>query len=219
MDTFEKLYFAINYNPKYEKKGLIRYQHKKVKKEGDIVGEYVRLNLIDKNNIQVIEGKETAYNVDFISENCYKYSSERKEEIKSTLTFEKLQNSEYWENVLEKYKLNESAFERYKQNYCYEDKDTMRLECASTVGHFIEIEFNKINNELWIWTKEQEFTGNIYELRLLKEDEYEELVDSKKIIDLIKEGHAVDVLKKGYVIDKKYYENISDYFDSLVKEG
>lgn len=218
MNTFEELYFTIKFRCKYEIEGLIRYKEiGNVEKDGDIIDEFIKLKLFNEEVIEVIEGKQIAHNVRIYGENHYGCSVETKESILTSLTFEELQKSEYWEDILQKYEFNEVAFRNYKKNYCEEDRNSMKLECYASNSNYLNVEFDKINNELCIWNNKQEFTGNIFELKVLSTEEYDELINYKTIIDLIKSDHNVEILNNGYVIDKKYYEDIQDYIDNEVK--
>lgn len=218
MNTFEELYFTIKFRRKYDIDGLIRYKRiGNVEKDGDIIAEFIRLKFLDKDTIQVVEGKQIAHNVRIYGKNHCAYSVETKENTLIFLTFKELQKSEYWGDILQKYEFNEVAFKNYKKNYCINDGESMKLECYASNGSYLNVEFNKINNELCIWNNEQEFIGNIFELKVLSTEEYDELISYKKIIDLIKNGHSVEMLKNGYVVDKEYYEDIQDYIDNEVK--
>lgn len=218
MNTFEELYFTIKFRCKYDIDGLIRYKRiGNIEKDGDIIAEFTKLKLFNEEVIEVVEGKQIAHDVIIYGKNHCGYSVETKKKTKSFLTFEELQKSEYWEDILQKYEFNEVAFKNYKDNDCNEDMDSMRLVCVATNGNYLNIEFNKINNELCIWNNEQEFAGNIFELKVLSTEEYDELISYKKIIHLIKSGHNVEMLKNGYVVDKEYYEDIQDYIDNEVK--
>lgn len=218
MNTFEELYFTIKFRRKYDIDGLIRYKRiGNIEKDGDIIAEFIRLKFLDKDTIQVVEGKQIAHDVIIYGKNHCGYSVETKENTLIFLSFKELQKSEYWKDILQKYEFNEFAFKNYKKNYCKDDGDSMKLECYASNGNYLSIEFNKINNELCIWNNEQEFTGNIFELKVLSTEEYDELISYKKIIDLIKNGHDVEMLKNGYVVDKEYYEDIQDYIDNEVK--
>lgn len=220
MNTFEELYFTIKFRRKYAIEGLIRYKRiGNVEKDGDIIAEFIRLKFLDKDTIQVVEGKQIAHDVIIYGKNHCSYSVETKENTLIFLTFEELQRSEYWEDILQKYEFNEVAFKNYNKNYCNDDRDSMKLECYASNGNCLSVEFNKINNELCIWNNEQEFTGNIFELKVLSTEEYDELMSYKVIIDLIKNGHDVEMLKNGYVVDKEYYEDIQDYIDNEVKSN
>ena len=218
MNTFEELYFTIKFRCKYDIDGLIRYKRiGNIEKDGDIIAEFTKLKLFNEEVIEVVEGKQIAHDVIIYGKNHCGYSVETKKKTKSFLTFEELQKSEYWEDILQKYEFNEVAFKNYKDNNCVENMDNMRLVCVASNGNYLNIEFNKINNELCIWNNEQEFAGNIFELKVLSTEEYDELMSYKKFIDLIKNGHDVEMLKNGYVVDKEYYEDIQDYIDNEVK--
>lgn len=218
MNSFEELYFTIKFRRKYDIEGLIRYKRiGNVEKDGDIIAEFIKLKLFNAQIIEVVEGKQIAHDVIIYGKNHCGYSVETKENILISLTFEELQKSEYWEDILQKYEFNEVAFKNYKDNNCVENMDNMRLVCVASNGNYLNIEFNKINNELCIWNNEQEFAGNIFELKVLSTEKYDELISYKKIIDLIKNDHDVEMLKNGYVVDKEYYEDIQDYIDNEVK--
>ena len=220
MNTFEELYFTIKFRCKYDIDGLIRYKRiGNIEKDGDIIAEFTKLKLFNEEVIEVVEGKQIAHDVIIYGKNHCGYSVETKKKTKSFLTFEELQKSEYWEDILQKYEFNEVAFKNYKDNNCVENMDNMRLVCVASNGNYLNIEFNKINNELCIWNNEQEFAGNIFELKVLSTEEYDELMSYKKFIDLIKNGHDVEMLKNGYVVDKEYYEDIQDYIDNEVKSN
>lgn len=212
MKNYKELYFAVK-TGKDINKGGFDYKNFEPKKDGDIVQIYKFINFLNNEEIQILEVTVKVQDLKIYGEKYFSYSSYYEKRILKEFNFEELLESEYWESINERYDFYEKEFENYNNNYCYEDEEEMKLECYSTKGNNINISFNKLNNELEIWNYGEEFTGKIGELKLLNKKEYDELLNYKNIVELIKEKRNVQVLENGYVIDNVYYEYIEEYGD------
>ena len=216
MKNYDELYFTIQSDNTYSIKGLITYQHHHPEKDGDITCEYKKINFTNDKQIQIIEGKQIANNLVIYSPTSCSYSSHAEEKILTTMTFEELICSEYWESINNKYKFDVKKYENYKNNNVYEDDEEIAMDCVPLVGSTISIRFNKFNNEIDIYSCSNSFCGNLWDLHLLSEDEFNELQQYKTIVELMK-NHKVLMLDNGYVVDNVYYENIDDFKET--KDG
>lgn len=213
MKNYDELYFTINSNKTFVIKGLIDHKNHTPKKDGDISCEYKKIKFTNDKKIQVIDGKDIASNVEVYGEHHCSYSSHSEEKIIKELSFEELINSEYWENINNKYSFNDIAYERYKKSYVEENEHEIYVYCNTIENRYISFRFNKFNNQIDISSNNTDFCGNLFDLKLLEQEEFETMEEKSKAIDLMK-NHKVFVLENGYVIDNVYYENIDDFEES-----
>lgn len=213
MKNYEELYFTIQSNNTYTIKGLITYQAHHPEKDGDLACEYKKINFTNTKKIQIVEGKEIANNVKVTGLNCCSYSAHTEEKILDTMTFEELMYSEYWDMITKKYTFNEEKYKKYKTNSVNEDEEEIYMDCVPLQGKTMSIKFNKITGEMEINSYDTNYYGDLVDLFLLGRNEYDELQQYKKIIDLIRNNHNVQILKNGYVIDDVFYEQIDYYKD------
>ena len=216
MKNYDELYFTIQSDNTYSIKGLITYQHHHPEKDGDITCEYKKINFTNDKQIQIIEGKNIANNLQVSGLNHCSYSVQTENKIIDVMTFEELICSEYWELINNKYKFDVKKYENYKKNNVFEDDEEIAMDCVPLVGSTMSIRFNKFNNEIDIYSHSNSFCGNLCDLHLLSEDEFNELQQYKTIVDLMK-NHNVLMLDNGYVVDNVYYENIDDFKET--KDG
>lgn len=210
MNNFDELYFTVKTNNKYIHKGSFNYKNGEVKKNGDISCSYNEMTFVD-NKIQISYCEDIAYNVKNKGACCVSYSSKTNETVLALYTFDELVNSEYWELIIKKYKFDEYAFKRYKENYISEDKESIDVN-YSWDGQYLDIQLNKIDGEIVMRSNINgiDYYGSIYDLRIIDNKEYEALQRKAKIVDLM-ENHNIQLLENGCVVDNVYYESIDDY--------
>lgn len=212
MKNYDELYFTIKNNTDYFTKGSFNYKSNKVKNDGDISCSYNKIKFVD-DKIEISYCQEVASNVKVTGYECCSYSSKVSEKVIGTYTFDELIKSEYWEEIVKRYPFKELAFDKYKGNYIEETRDKIELVYMWGLNR-IYMSLDKINGQIDISTNEEtgDFYGKVYDLKILEQEEFEELETKAKIIDLMK-NHKVSILENGYVIDNVYYENIDDFKD------
>lgn len=210
MKNYDELYFTIKNNTDYFTKGSFNYKSNKVKNDGDISCSYNKIKFVD-DKIEISYCEEVASNVKVTGYECCSYSYKTSEKVIGTYTFDELIESEYWEEIVKRYPFKELAFDKYKGNYIEETRDKIELVYIWGLNR-IYMSLDKINGQIDISTNEEtgDFYGKVYDLKILEQEEYEELETKAKTIDLMK-NHKVSILENGYVIDNVYYENIDDF--------
>lgn len=210
MNNFDELYFAVKTCDLYVNKGSFNYKNGDVKKDGDISCSYNKIKFID-DMIQISYCEDVTSDVEVNESYCVSYSYKTKETVVGTYSFDELVNSEHWEGIIKRYEFKEASYKRYKENYVCETRDDVEVYYLWG-GHALDIRLNKINGEIHITSSvnDGDFYGRLYDLRFLEDDEYLELQQKSRILDLMK-NHKVLILENGCVVDNVYYESIDDY--------
>lgn len=208
MNNFDELYFTVKTNNNYIYKGSFNYKNGTVKKDGDISCSYHKMTFVD-DNIQISYCEDIAYNVE--NKGNVSYSCKTNETVLALYTFDELVNSEYWNPIIEKYKFDEKAFKRYKENYMSETRDYLEVY-YNWAGHTLDMRLDKLTGEIYITgnTNAISYCDEIYNLQILDDGEYEALRRKAKMVDLM-ENHKIQLLENGCVVDNVYYESIDDY--------
>ena len=218
MKNFDELYFAVKTNDAYVNKGSFNYERGNVDKNGDISCTYNMIKFLDEL-IQISYCEDIASDVKKEGICCVSYSIRTNETVVGTYTFDELVKSEHWEGITKRYEFKEASYKRYKENYVCETRDDVEVYYLWG-GHALDIRLNKINGEIHITSSVNggDFYGRLYDLRLLEDNEYFELLQKSRILDLMK-NHKVLILENGYVVDNVYYEDIDDYEEEEKKHG
>ena len=141
-------------------------------------------------------------------------SSTTKDKLIGLYTFEELKESEYYQDILQRFEKCKTSnvdyfIEHYEEPNFKFNKDSLIFEFEN---NNILIKINTIKNEIKIETDNTNYKGIINKLKTCHNDDWLELIDCEKLYNKItSKVNDFKKIENGYLINNRFFETIDDY--------